>query len=197
MSKPQVDHQMLEAAREAFLKLLALYQPLDQMIAAKNPNWDPKDHFCAHLAALCEDTALTMLGADNVLTEEEMIAFNTIFSFNESREDIAEMAQFLNQRGVTDEELFGRLDRFMLSSSMVDNQTGSERTLEALAYFQSLGQVIALIDNRYHLREDMFYRALLQRIEKNWRQVDHFVSEGEPALMLTLKDGSKRLFHLD
>ena len=194
MNQPPLDMPLLEASREAYLKLLDLYRPLDERIAGAVEDWDPADHFCTHLAALCEDTALTMLGADHVLSEPELVAFNTIFALNESRQDIADMAAWLNQRGVTETELFSRLDRFMLTSSLADKLTGSDRTIEALAFFQSLGKVIALIDHRYDLREDVFYRALLQRVEKTWLQVDTFVTEGEPGLMLTLTDGSKHLF---
>lgn len=191
-----VDMQVLHKAREAYLQLLEAYRPLDHQIAAAVPAWSPQDRFCTHLAALCEDTALTMLGADNLLSDEELLAFNTIFGLAESRQTVAEMGDWLNQRDITEAALFSRLDRFMLNSRLVDAHTGTERTSAALDYFQSLSQVIALIDQRYHLREDMFFRALLQRIESSWHQTRDFIAEAEPALMLSLSDGSSQLYPL-
>lgn len=51
---------------------------------------------------------------------------------------------------------------------------------------------------RLDLREPAldFFRSLIQRIEKTWREACDFASEGGPALSLTLTDGSQALFKL-
>ncbi|PKL76618.1 MAG: hypothetical protein CVV27_09370 [Candidatus Melainabacteria bacterium HGW-Melainabacteria-1] len=191
-----IDHKLLASAREAYLRLLDLYRPLDAQISAAEPNWDPQDHFCTHLAALCADTALVMLGADHELSEPELVAFNTLFALHETPQSLASMAEWISQREVAEAEFFNRLDRFMLSSSLVDARSGSQRTLEVLDFFKSLGQLVALIDERYHQSEDHFYRQLCERIEASWQQVDNFVHEAEPALVLDLRNGSQSLYRL-
>lgn len=186
----------LSEARASYLQLLELYRPLDEQIAAAVPEWDSGDQFRAHLVALCEDTVLTMLGADHRFTPEELSAFNTLFSLDEPASDIAEMSSWLNQRYVTEAELFSRLDRFVLASTLVDTHLGSQRTEQALGFFQTIGQLIALVDAQYHPTEDAFFRALSERIMSDWRQAERFSEESKPALMLTLSDGRQQLYVL-
>ncbi len=186
----------LKQARQNYLELHELYRPLDEQIAAARPDWDSADRFRAHLVALCEDTVLTMLGADHRFTSEELAAFNILFALDEPESDIKAMSSWLNQRHIVEAELFSRLDRFVLASMLVDTHLGSQRTEQALSFFQTLGQVIALIDDHYHPTEDAFFRALSERIISNWRQADAFSQESTPALMLTLSDGRQTLYSL-
>lgn len=186
------DHSLLEAARASYQAILALYLPLDKRIAQSLPHWDPTSGFVSELARICENLALAMLGADHVFTDEEISAFNTIFAQEASSDSVRTRA--LATGVIQEEVLFERIDRFVLDSVQADQMLAQDLTSQALDYFMSLGEVMAVIDHHYHREENLLYQHLLGRIRKDWQDVHRFIAETEPTLLITLKDGSKKPF---
>lgn len=188
MSNKQ-DQELLEIARSSYQAVLAQYRPLDQQIALDVSNWDPTDGFVPVLANICEQLALAMLGADYQFTDEEIKAFNIIFARDDSGDNIR--TRSLATSVIREEVLFEQIDQFVLASVQADAMLKQDLTSQALDFFMSLGEVMALIDNHYHREENRLFQALVERIRQDWQSVYRYTSESEPALLLTLQNGSK------